>query len=250
MKHYLLLVSIFIILFQSSCSKEIDNYDAPAETLTGTIIDKSTGKALNSEYGTTGLNIILEELSWSDNPTPYNFGGKIDGTFNNSKIFKGTYRINVEGPFVPLLQRDGQGNITVDERKTIDVSGVTEVNFEVDPFFKVEWASELSVESDGRVSADVKYTRSTTNPAFQVNPNEMVILAGYTPHVLQMNNYDNRYEWGWSQNSSHLGKIQKVITRANNPIPKGVKFYYRIGVRNSFNNKYNYSDTREMTIPN
>lgn len=233
-----------------SCSREIDDYDAPSETLTGTVIDKTTGKPMNSEYGTTGNNIILEELSWSDNPTPYNFGGKIDGTFNNSKLFKGTYRINVEGPFVPLLQRDSRGEITVDERKTVEISGVTRVDFEVEPFFKVEWIGDLVVESDGRVSAEVKYTRATTNPAYQVNPNEMVILAGYTPLVLQMSNYDNRYEWGWSQNSSHVGRVQKVTTRANNPIPKGVKFYYRVGVRNAFNSKYNYSDIREMTIPN
>ncbi|OJU22328.1 MAG: hypothetical protein BGN92_04370 [Sphingobacteriales bacterium 41-5] len=234
----------------TSCSREIDDYDAPSETLTGTVIDKTSGKAMNSEYGTTGNNIILEELSWSDNPTPYNFGGKIDGTFNNSKLFKGTYRINVEGPFVPLLQRDSKGDITVDGRKTVDIAGVTKVDFEVEPFFKVEWVGDLKVENDGRVSADVKYTRGTTNPAYQVNPNEMVVLAGYTPLVLQMSNYDNRYEWGWSQNSSHVGAVQKVTTRANNPIPKGAKFYYRIGVRNAFNSKYNYSDIREMTIPN
>lgn len=244
-------VTIFLIIgfLFISCSKEIDDYDAPSETLTGTVIDKATGKAMNSEYGTTGNNIILEELSWSDNPTPYNFGGKIDGTFNNSKLFKGTYRINIEGPFVPLLQRNAQGNITVDQRKTVDIAGVTAVDFEVEPFFRVEWVSNLIVESDGRVSADVKYTRGTTNPAYQVNPNEMVILAGYTPLVLQMSNYDNRYEWGWTQNASHIGVVQKVTTRANNPIPKGVKFYYRIGVRNASNSKYNYSDTREMIIP-
>lgn len=249
MKHNLFYILALIIFFQCSCSKKIDNYAAPSETLSGKIIDKTTGKPMNSEYGTSGLNIILEELSWSDNPTPYNFGGKIDGSYNNSKLFKGTYRINVEGPFVPLLQMDKNGNITVDNRKTVDVSGITKVDFEVEPFFKVEWASELVVENDGRVSAKVKYTRGTTNPLFQVNPNEMVILAGYTPLVLQMSNYDNRFEWGWSQNSSHIGTEQKVITRANNPIPKGVKIYYRVGVRNSFNNKYNYSDIRELEIP-
>lgn len=249
MKRYLsILFSIAIIQF--SCSKEIDNYGAPSETLRGLVVEKATNKPLNSEFGTSGLNIILEELSWSDNPTPYNFGGKIDGSFNNSKIFKGTYRINVEGPFVPLLQRDNNGDIVVDERKTVDVSGLTDVTFEVEPFFVVEWVGDLTVESDGRVSANVLYKRGTANPAYQVNPNEMVILAGYTPHVLQMTNYDNRFEWGWSQNSSHIGTVQKVTTRANNPIPKGTKLYYRIGVRNSFNSKYNYSDIKEMTIPN
>lgn len=249
MKRYLsILFSITIVLF--SCSKDIDNYPEPNETLRGVVVEKSTKEPINSEYGTSGLNIILEELSWSDTPTPYNFGGKIDGTFNNSKIFEGTYRINVEGPFVPLLQRDNNGNITVDERKTVDISGLTEITFEVEPFFEVEWVGDLTVDSDGRVSGDVMYTRGTNNPAYQVNPNEMVILAGYTRHALQMTNYDKRFEWGWSQNSSHIGKVQTVITRAGNPVPKGVKIYYRVGVRNSFNNKYNYSDIKEMTLPN
>lgn len=249
MKHFLWLIA-FTIIVASSCSKDIDNYDPPKETLTGTVFDKLTGKPINSEYGSTGINIIMEELSWSENPTPWTFGGKIDGTFNNSKVFKGNYRINIEGPWVPMLQRDSRGTIVVDERRTIDIAGVTRLDIQVEPFFRVEWVGDLVVEADGRVSAEVKYERGTTNPAYQVNPNEMVILAGYNPFVLQMNNYDGRYEWGWSQNASHIGRVQKVITRNPNAIPKGVKFYYRIGVRNAFNNKYNYTDIREMTIPN
>ena len=90
---YLLTAILFF-----SC--EIDNYDAPDGTLTGRIIDAVTGTPISTEQP-NGFRIRYEEISWSDNATAQFFWGKADGTFNNTKLFAGRYRVTpVEGAFL------------------------------------------------------------------------------------------------------------------------------------------------------
>ena len=117
---YLLAVS-FIMLAGTSCQK-FDNYEEPQETLKGTIIDKGTGTPFLTETGNNGVRIKLMEYSWSDNPTPYYFTVKQDGTFNNTKIFKGYYNIEPEGAFVPLVLKNSNGEIIMTD-KAILING-------------------------------------------------------------------------------------------------------------------------------
>ncbi|MEO6915553.1 MAG: DUF3823 domain-containing protein, partial [Chitinophagaceae bacterium] len=122
-KLFLNIAVVSIIVAGQSCSKKPDNYAAPAETLMGSVIDSTTGKSLQTETGSGGIRLRLDELSWSATPTPYYFYAKQDGTFNNTKIFKGKYRVSAEGPFVPIMQS------TSDKSVTIDIAGVVTQNF-------------------------------------------------------------------------------------------------------------------------
>jgi|GEM_PF-6968791 hypothetical protein len=54
----------------SACSLfEIDNFDAPEETITGKIVDIETGEPVLTEQNVRGIRIRLTELSWGENVT-------------------------------------------------------------------------------------------------------------------------------------------------------------------------------------
>ena len=61
--------SLFSTLFLlTSCSMfEIDNYDEPAETIWGEVVDEATGKRVLTDQGSEGIRVRLTELSWGDN---------------------------------------------------------------------------------------------------------------------------------------------------------------------------------------
>src|SRR5690606_10151839 len=101
----------------SSCSLfETDNFEAPDVTLEGQVVDVLTGKPVFTDQGPEGIRVRLTELSWGDN-VEHNpdFYCMPDGTFRNTKLFKGNYHITVDGPFIPLLRRDPNGKELADE---------------------------------------------------------------------------------------------------------------------------------------
>ncbi len=89
-----------------------------------------------------------------------------DGTFQNTRLFKGTYNIQVDGPFIPLLREDDRGVPLANETQTMEIEGVTKARFEVQPFLKVEWVGSPTVVN-GKVRAQVKVTRGVSEEDFQ-----------------------------------------------------------------------------------
>ena len=240
------------LLTLSSCSKSVDNYPAPSETLTGIVTDTTTGKPIQVEVGDQGTTIVLDELSWSDNPTPFKFYGMEDGTFNNTKIFKGHYRISVEGPWVPLLQRDNNGNVTVDRRQIMDISGVTHANFTVEPFFKVEWVGDPVVNSDGTITVNIKFTRGTSNPAFQPDATNISLFVNSSQYVGNFNfdgRYSKRTDYGGSNGTALVGQTV-TLTTIGGALPSKVTYWLRVGVRNGYGqNLFNYNEPKSVNIP-
>lgn len=122
--NHILLNMLLVCTILAGCT-EIDNYDEPGETLTGSVIDEVTNQPIITEQP-NGFRIKLSEISWSDSPQPEYFWGKADGTFNNTKIFKGTYEVSpVEGAFFP-----------VDPVTTV-IKGTTKLDFKVTPYLLV-----------------------------------------------------------------------------------------------------------------
>ena len=105
MKKYIYLLLFSLPLLAASCSK--DNYDEPQETFRGKFIDKQTGEPFQTAIGNTGIRIRMMEYSWSDNPQPYDMNVKMDGTFNNTKVFKGEYGITPSGAFAAEFAEGG-----------------------------------------------------------------------------------------------------------------------------------------------
>lgn len=59
---YFIITSV-TVLSMGSC-KKYDNYTAPAETLTGRILDKNTGQPLQMEQGSSNTRLALYDLTW------------------------------------------------------------------------------------------------------------------------------------------------------------------------------------------
>ncbi|MEI6945697.1 DUF3823 domain-containing protein [Paraflavisolibacter sp. H34] len=241
---------VLAVAAAGSCTK-IDNYEAPTETLRGNIIDAGTGKPVQSEVSGdngAGTRIKLLELSWSETPTPLYLACKQDGTYNNTKVFAGKYKVSAEGAFVPLVQ-----GTTVDGSKTLEIrGGTTTLDFSVEPFLRVEWVGEPVLNSNGTISANVKVTRGTANPAFQQNITDLYLYVNSTPYVGN-NNFDNRY----SQRLAYSGTAGNAIvgqtvtlTTIGGVLPKSRDYYVRVGSRIDYGLKqFNYNEPKVVTVP-
>ena len=131
LKHSLL-VGV-LTLFVTSCM-EVDNFDEPDAHFTGRIIDKTTGENILADQGAGRVKIW--EKSFSLNPGSQTIPVKQDGTFNNTKLFKGTYDVVPEGAWWPAdTIRIGIGKKAVHD-------------FEVTPYLKlIDLKTELVDDS-------------------------------------------------------------------------------------------------------
>jgi hypothetical protein len=232
---------------------EIDNYDEPSETLTGTIIDKNTGIGLQTETGGNGIRMKLLEYSWSDNPEPYYFYVKQDGSYNNTKIFKGNYNIEPQGAFVPLVRKDNSGKVVSDKSITTDVKGTVKLDFEVEPFLNVEWVGEPVTNSDGTVTVQVKVIRGTSDPSYQQDLANIALFVCPTPY-LGNNEYDDRYtqnnSYSGSTGNSLLGQVVTITTKGQ--MATNRDWYIRVGARIDCTiegaRRYNYSTIKIVKL--
>ncbi|MDP4289942.1 MAG: DUF3823 domain-containing protein [Bacteroidota bacterium] len=250
MKKIFYYLSLFAIIFTANSCFKIDDVAAPDKVLTGNVIDSTTGKPIQTEQG-NGIRIKLDELSWSANPIPTYFGVKQDGTFSDTKIFAGRYRITpVDGPFVPLIQLSSTGDTISNRSKILNINASTKVNFTVEPFLKVEWVSDPVVNPDSTVTVQIKFTRGTTNPAYQFNVTDAYLFVSENTYVGN-NNYDGRYSvqvsYSGTAGNAQLGQ---PITIKSKKMPGNRTYYIRVGARTADNvqKRYNYTDIKPVSI--
>lgn len=253
---YQLALSISVIA-AGSCAKEIDNYAGPTETLQGKIVDAGTGENVQSEVSGengTGTRIELRELSWSENPTPLYLATKQDGTYSNTKVFAGRYKISADGAFVPLVQT---GATPVDKSQTVDVKGgVTTVDFTVEPFLRLEWVGDPVLNADGTLTVKVKITRGTANPAFQLNVTDINLYINSFKYVGNNANsfdarYSNRVAYTGTAGNNLLGQTISITTTGG-ALPKKRDWHLRVGARTTYPNNgrpFNYSTVRTVAVP-
>lgn len=234
----------------SACSKKEDNYTPPAETLSGRIIDVSTGEPVQTESG--GIRLRLEQQSWNNGQgvIPQYFNVKYDGTFNNSKVFRGKYKVYpMDGAFVPLVTTSAP---IIDNSKTIDIAGVTSVEFNVEPFLKVEWIGEPVVNPDRTVTVQCKFTRGTANPAYQFNVTDVFLYVSTTDFVSNAS-FDNRYStqvtYSGTAGNDVLGQTITLTTKG--ALGGNRTYYVRVGARtaDNVNKRYNYTLAKAVNIP-
>ncbi|MCQ2187866.1 MAG: DUF3823 domain-containing protein [Bacteroidales bacterium] len=134
MKKAIYTILTLAAVFASASCMKIDNFDAPGAKVSGTIIDKTTGKPMLFDQGDTHIRIW--ERSYSANPTYQDLAVKADGSYNNSKLFAGTYdMLPVDGAYWPC---DTTFNVPIGSKGTVQ-------NFEVTPYLHVvDFAQELN----------------------------------------------------------------------------------------------------------
>lgn len=259
------------LLMMSSCSMfEIDNYDEPEETLWGEVVDVATGNRVLTDQGSEGIRVRLTELSYGDN-VDHNpdFYAMPDGTFQNTKIFKGEYYIRLDGPFIPLVRETTDGTPLADESIITEIKGTTKVKFEVQPFLNVKIVGDPTV-SNGVVKAKVVVERGVSEQEFTdkikpmgnwndnyLNVTDIQFFVSYSSSV----GYRARDE-RWSSSIDYTGSsfndlLGKEITiTSNGEIPSGRKVFVRAAARINYDTpvgsgtrRWNYSEPVEVMIP-
>ena len=92
-------IFLYATLICGLCSCGLDNYDAPTASLSGAIIDKETKENVPGQ-AQNGTKIRMYEFyndEWSVQPN--DSWVSQDGTFSNTAVFTGKYKILAEGPF-------------------------------------------------------------------------------------------------------------------------------------------------------
>ena len=254
----------------SSCSLfKIDNYDAPAETIKGTITDVVTGEPVLTEQNSRGIRIRLTETSYGDNVTHNpDFYARDNGTYQNTKIFKGDYNVRIDGPFVPLVRESADGELIYDGSVNCPISGITTVDFKVQPFLKVEFVGE-PVVSGGQISAQVKVTRAVSEEDFRdavepmgsykddfLNVTDVRLYCGYSSTCNGDNQYSawsNVIEYSGASFAENFGKPITITTRGT--IKSNRKVFIRAAARINYATplsgirRYNFSEVKEVNIP-
>jgi hypothetical protein len=249
---------------------EIDNYDEPAETLEGEVVDVATGERVLTDQGSEGIRVRLTELSWGENVTHNpDFDCMPDGTFRNTKIFKGNYNIRIDGPFIPLLRETADGMLLADETQTMNIEGTTKVKFEVQPFLKVEWVGEPTV-TNGRVKAQVRVTRAVSEDDFRakiepmgsysssfLNMTDIQLFVSYSSTVgyrARDDRWSNEIQYTGSEFNSLFG--QTITIESKGTIPAGHTVFIRAAARINYDTpsgsgtrRWNYNEPEEVMIP-
>ncbi|MCG8309570.1 MAG: DUF3823 domain-containing protein [Cytophagales bacterium] len=108
----------------ASC--QIDNYPEPDAVFIGKIVDVQTGKTIQTRQP-DGIQIRLIQEGY-ENPVPYDFWAKNDGTFRNTRLFGGNYKVTVQaGPF----------HNSVTKTVMLKSGSETDETFEVEPYVRI-----------------------------------------------------------------------------------------------------------------
>src|SRR5688500_6342804 len=159
---------MFITALISFNSCKVDNYELPKETIRGRVVDAATGELVLTDQGSEGTRVRLRQLSWTETRVPDNFDFFCmkEGIFQNTKVFQGHYNVRIDGAFIPLRRKNEAGDTLANETKNMDIDGVTECDFKVQHFLKLEWVGTHAV-NNGKITATVKVTRGVSPADFK-----------------------------------------------------------------------------------
>ena len=254
------------IVFFNSCNK-IDNYDEPQETIKGRVVD-ATGELVLTDQGSEGTRVRLNEVSWTGTRVASNFDffSMKDGIFQNTKVFRGRYNVRIDGAFIPLLRLGTAGDTLANETKTIDIAGVTEVEFKVQPFLKIEWVGKPTI-SNGKITAIIKVTRAVSPADFKAKIQPM---GGYTDDFLNVTDvrlfvsqlpyvgfreWDNRYstQLNYTGNAFDVQLGQPITITTTGTIPAGRTVFIRGAARINYATenikRHNYNVAMRIDVP-
>ncbi len=132
---YLGLLSIVLL---QAC--ELDNFDGPNATFTGSILDKDTKELVEQDI-VEGTKIYYHELGWT-NPEQQQMVIKTDGTFMNKLMFAGEYDFYF----------NERNFVKPDTLRGFQIArGTNVLNLEVQPYIRV--AEAAIVKADNKIVA-------------------------------------------------------------------------------------------------
>ncbi len=225
----------------TSCLK-IDNWAEPDVRVHGRVIDSYTGENLLSSQGDWGIRIW--EKTWTESvANPQSLSVKQDGSYNNSKLFAGTYdMLPYGGPFWP-----------VDTVKGVVLNGNTEQDFTVTPYLRL---TDFEVSLNGlrltlkcRLNAPI---RTGLPNLVEVKPFlSLNTFSGATNYIdiPEYNNQRRQINKSWQEEVGDA-ETSGVYTIGPLPVKAGYTYYVRLGANvNDANRKYNYTEIIKVEVP-
>lgn len=220
------------ILASSACTK-VDNYDGPNASFQGNII-ASTGGNLLTSAGST--QIKLQQIGWT---TPQTIPSKFDGTFEDTKLFKGSYKvIPTGGAFWPVY-----------DTVTVDIGQGTKHDFTVTPYLVIK---NFTTSLDGTtltlkfdIDAPIVAGLPTIKDAQPyVNTTRLVGTGASIRDFSDVNAITINKEF------VDMSDADKSMTLTVPNLIPGRTFFVRVGVRLSDSyNSSNFSNIVQVDIP-
>jgi hypothetical protein len=170
---------------------------------------------------------------------------------------------------IPLLREDDRGTPLADLTKTEEITDLTKVKFEVQPFLNVEWVGEPQI-INGKVKAKVRVTRGVSEDDFrsQIEP-----MGGYNANFQNVTDVqlfvsysssvgyrardtrwsgENKYEG--AAFSGLLGQVIEIESKGT--IPSGKSVFVRAAARINYDTpkgsgtkRYNYNEAKQLLVP-
>ncbi|GHT18349.1 hypothetical protein AGMMS4957_00490 [Bacteroidia bacterium] len=252
MKKIIYLMMGVALISVTSCM-ETDNWDAPDARIYGTVIDEYTNAPLLTDQN--DWQIRIWERSWKASaPQDQNLPVKADGTYNNSKLFAGTY---------DMLPYDGPFWQTTDTVKGIVFKkGGTKQDFTVKPYLQIlDFAYDLGTVTDGRadlyLSCRLKAPITEGFDVVEIKPFLSLNAFCGSSNYINIGEYNDRRKTlnkNWGDVLTELGDngdgTTNTVTIGPLPVKSGYTYRVRIGANvNKLNRKYNYSEIKEFKVP-
>ena len=243
MKKTVLIFSILSFGILSSCMKA-DNYSAPDATFSGNVIDSVTGK--NFITGQGEAHIRIWEVSYKDNPTPQDIPIKQDGTFEDTKLFSGTYNMEPYGGAFWPVQLDS----------AVKLGKSLQKDFKVVPYLYIVDVNSQLIDSTLKLTCRLK-APITQNLPYVLDIRPFVSLTQFVGAGSRINEYaldkykiDVNSNWWDGVGDMSTGEGYTTYVLPDLPLKHGRTFYVRIGVRvEDTYQQYNYSDIITVQIP-
>ncbi|GAA4798381.1 hypothetical protein GCM10023231_28910 [Olivibacter ginsenosidimutans] len=223
---------IFISLF-GACKNDIDNYGAPDGGIHGTVYDEETHEPIPLPVqGNAGVLVNLIEQQTNATKS-VDFRAKQDGTYENSTVFNGDYKVVINGPFV----NGCEGYVTIDGQTQLDLHAV--------PFSRID----IHAHADENNRLEVDYEIHKTDENF--NLTEVSVMWNFAPGVdINSSNYAAKNSLGAASQGTFTFDLTKDANFVNNLYKiqaNGNRVYVRVAAK--VNNQVNYSKTIELILP-
>lgn len=224
---------MLFVIWLSVTACETDNYGAPDAEIYGSVINDMTNKPIQTEQP-NGFRISLTQVGYTNDPVPLYFWGKADGTFENTKVFSGNYKvIPVEGAFFSP------------DTQEVNIEGRVQVDFEVTPFLTIEIQDSASYSSDAN-GVVVRYSIDRSQVSGKILNRQT--LASVSPNVSQ-SIFDESITHDLSGTDDNT-VLSTQFADTVRGLEAGETYYIRVAaIADNALNRYNYSPIMEVSIP-